>query len=266
MSRRSPILRKTAKAISYGCVCVYLLSVRDSSAAPAGSARITRVMNEVFQSERVAVLNAPVPDRAVVRTGAKSRAEIVSSATAVTRLGANTICNFEDGSRIVNLREGAVLFQVPHGVGRMKVKTGGIAVETAGTTGIIERYKDAYVKLLILEGTARAYLDRVGESVLVESGQMLITKPGPKLLPEAVHFDLEQLSRTSLLMNKDFAPLASRARIARAIQEQRADPDFIRTNLVIFGRGTLVNLVEPTPRPGGPQPSPESRAKSRPSP
>jgi hypothetical protein len=163
-------------------------------------------------------------------------------------------------ARHLELHHGAVLFQVPAGLYDAKITTGGINVAPAGTTGIIERFGSSYVKILVLEGTARVYVDTVGESVLVNPGQLLITKPGAKTLPEAVHFNIAQLVKTSLLTGRDFAPLASRARIAEEIRKQQNDPNFTPTNLVIYGRGTLVTLVPPTP---GPAASPKPRAPSR---
>jgi hypothetical protein len=147
----------------------------------------------------------------------------------------------------LELQEGAVLFQVPKSVRGATIATAGITVATPGTTGLIERYGTAYVKILVLEGTARVYLKKIGESVLVAPGQMLITRPGAATLPEPVHFDIAQLLKTSLLTSRDFGPLASGGRIEEEIRKQRNDPNFTPTNLVIYGRGTLVTLVPPTP-------------------
>lgn len=231
--------------------------------AEAATPRLTRVIKEVqLETLQAAPRGAAQGDvlrgGAVVRTGREARAEISFANRAVTRLGGKTILKLHEGR--MNLQEGAVLFQAP-GDAAAKIRSGGVTIGASGVTGLVERFGKAYIKVLVLEGTARVYVEsRVGESVLVEAGQMLIMKPNPKVLPEAVHFDIEQLSRTSLLMNPDFAPLASRASIAREIEKQKSDPDFIRTNLVIFGRGTLVNLVEPAPtRPPMSPPKPNPR-------
>ncbi len=226
--------------------CCGLLRAHGVEGAPAET-RVTRVIRDVkLQPGGAAALKAALTDGATVRTGAKSRAELTSTDQAVARLGANTTVAVGGPVRL-RLNEGSILFQTPPSAQGAKVGSGVITVATHGSTGIIERHLGAYVKVLVLEGTARAYLPRIGESVLVTAGQMLITKPDAKSLPEAVHFDIGQLYKTSLLTNPDFAPLARRGEIARAIEKQKRDPDFIRTNLVIFGRGTLVNLVEPAP-------------------
>ena len=222
-------------------------------AADAGP-RITRALKDVKLvspqgSARAAALNQPIGDGSVVRTGPDSRAEIAVGQRAIARIGGKSALKSDAQGRTLELQEGAVLFQAAKGGGSPKLTTANIHVATAGSTGVIERYGAAYVKILVLEGTARVYLQKIGESVLVNAGQMLITRPGAARLPEPVHFEIAKLYKTSLLANADFAPLASSARIEAAIREQQNDPSFTPTNLVIYGRGTLVNLVPPTPTP-----------------
>ncbi|HSH38358.1 MAG TPA: FecR domain-containing protein [Chthoniobacterales bacterium] len=265
-------LPKAAITIWCGCAFLHLAGCADAAGASPASARVTRVINKVsLQSGSAVAVDQPVTDGSAIRTGANSRVEMKSGAGAITRLGANTVCEFQEGTRSLTLHQGVMLFQVPPTAVRATVRTGGITIETAGTTGILERHSNAYVKLLLLEGTARAYLSAVGESVLVEAGQILIMKPGAQVLPEPAHFDIERLYRTSLLTNNDFAPLASWLKIAAAIQKQRTDAGFTRTNLVIYGRGTNVTVLEPAAASGASgQPrqqrlaSPVTAGKSRP--
>ena len=219
----------------------------------AAPLRLTGVVRDVkVQAGAVAAqrarVNDVVPDGASVRTGADSRAELgFAGSPAIVRLAANTGITTGIGGPAVQLVGGALLFHANRGTRGPKITTAGIHVAAGGSTGIIERNGAAYVKILVLEGTARVYLDRVGESVLVEAGQLLITKPGTKVLPEAVHYDIGQLYKTSVFTTSGFPPLASAGAIERAIRKQKSDPDFTRTNLVIFGRGTLVNLLPPPP-------------------
>ena len=100
-----------------------------------------------------------------------------------------------------------------------------------------------------LEGTARLYLKRRwGESVLIRPGQMLITNPDAKGgLPDPVDVDLERLLKTSLLII-DFPPLGRQSLIAKESEKQqraKSKRTLIDTNLVIFGKGTLVSLTNP---------------------
>ncbi len=132
----------------------------------------------------------------------------------------------------------------------------------AAGTGLIERNAGAYLKVLVLEGEVRVYTRRFGESIVVGPGQLLITNPAADRLPEPVHFNIEQLYKTSALTRAPFAPLPSRAAILRAIAKQKSDPQFVPTNLVIFGRGTLVNLIPPKPTPTPAKVSSQSNQKT----
>lgn len=244
-----------ARSVTFACTAALLLiSSASDAAAQTSQARITRAVKDVKLvptqgSPRAVSTDERLGDGAVLRTGVDSRAEVAFGGSAILRLGGNTAVQLRNHARGLELRDGAVLFQVPRGERAAKITTAGINVATTGTTGIIERFGSAYVKILVLEGTARVYLNKVGESLLVNPGQLLITKPGAKTLPEAVHFNIAQLVKTSLLTGRDFAPLASQARIDEQIRKQQADPNFTPTNLVIYGRGTLVTLVPPTPTP-----------------
>ncbi len=222
------------------------------SAAPAETSRVTRTVKSVKLvppqgAARAASLNDIIPPGAALRTGPEALAELTFHDHTLTRLGGNTVLRIPTGTRDLQLEEGAVLFHAPKSARGARITTGAINSEITGTTGLFERNGTAYFKLLVLEGTARIYLQKLGESVLVEAGQMLIGRPDAKLLPEPVHFNIEHLYRTSLLTRREYAPLASHSAVLRAIQTQKRDPKLIETNLIIYGRGTLVNLVEPTP-------------------
>lgn len=257
-----------ARSVTFACAAALLICTAGDSAAQTAHARITRAIKDVKfvspqGSTRPVAPNESLSDGALLRTGVDSRAEIAFGGSAITRLGGKTAVRSRGQGRNLELQDGAVLFQVPKGFYDAKITTGGINVATAGTTGIIERFGSAYVKILVLEGTARVYLNIVGESVLVTPGQLLITKPSVTTLPEPVHFNIAQLVKTSLLTGRDFAPLASRARIEEEIRKQQNDPNFTPTNLVIYGRGTLVTLVPPTATPAAsPKPSKPPRGST----
>jgi hypothetical protein len=76
---------------------------------------------------------------------------------------------------------------------------------------------------------------------------MLITNPDATRLPDPVDVDLDRLLKTSLLIN-DFAPLRRQDLIAKESEKQqraKSKKSLIDTNLVIFGKGTLVSLTNP---------------------
>ena len=185
-------------------------------------------------------------DGDAINTGVTGRSELTFADQTIARLGAKTNVSFSDGTRTVDLDEGAVLFQIPKGAGRLKIKTAAIAVASTGATCIIERHGQFYVKVLVLEGTVRCYLtNRLGESLLLQPGQILITKPDVTALPEPADFDITREMKTCLLV-REFQPLPSQRRIESEEQKQLnliAKGTYIPSNLVIFGRGTQVTLV-----------------------
>ena len=136
--------------------------------------------------------------------------------------------------------------------GGAKIKTGAITAISTGATGIIDRHAQFYVKVLVLEGIVRCYLaDQIGESLLVQPGQILIMKPDVTALPDPAHFDIARVMKTCLLV-REFQPLLSQRLIESEERKQLnliAKGTYIPSNLVIFGRGTLVSLVNPTPTP-----------------
>jgi hypothetical protein len=76
---------------------------------------------------------------------------------------------------------------------------------------------------------------------------MLITNPDAKSLPDPVDVDLERLMKTARLII-DFPPLGSEKLIAKESEKQqraKSKRGLIDTNLVIFGKGTVVSLTNP---------------------
>ncbi|MEP6686315.1 MAG: FecR domain-containing protein [Verrucomicrobiota bacterium] len=225
-----------------------------SGAQPA-EIRITQVVKNVKLlapqvAPRVAVVDDKVRDNSGIRTGPGARCELTFADQAIARLGANSLLEFSEGTQTMNLGEGAMLFQIPKGVSGAKIKTAAITVSSTGATGIIERHGKFYIKFLLLEGEARLYMaDQIGESVLVHAGQILITKPGATALPDPAHFDIARMMKTCRLVS-EFRPLPSKDLIKVEEQKQTSLTSlgtYVPSNLVIFGRGTLVSLVQPEP-------------------
>ena len=164
----------------------------------------------------------------------------------------------------MNLDEGAILFQIPRGSAGLQIGTGTIMASSGGATGLIERHSHFYVKVLLLEGEVRVSVpNHIGESILISAGQILITKPDVTSLPDPAHFDIARVMKTCRLVS-EFRPLASKDLIEREEQKQvslTSKGTYIPSNLVIFGRGTLVTLVPPQPdRPERAQDHKESGA------
>jgi len=225
------------------------------NAAQLQEAHVTEVVKDVklgspqAAPRRVAV-GESLRDGDAINTGVTGRSELTFADQTIARLGAKTSISISDATRTMGLGEGAVLFQIPKGADRLKIKTGAIAVASTGATGIIERHGQFYVKVLVLEGTVRCYLtNRLGESLLLQPGQILITKPEVTTLPEPADFNIAREMKTCLLV-RDFQPVASQRRIEAEEQKQLkliAKGTYIPSNLVILGRGTQVTLVNEAP-------------------
>src|SRR5947208_55630 len=98
-------------------------------------ARVTQVVNDVKllleqAAPRTATISDLVRHGTAVRTGTQSRSELTFSDLTITRLGANTIFSFKEGTREMTLIDGAILFQVPKG-------SGGATIRTVGVTAAI---------------------------------------------------------------------------------------------------------------------------------
>ncbi|PZR74867.1 MAG: hypothetical protein DLM52_08685, partial [Chthoniobacterales bacterium] len=146
-------------------------------------ARVTQVVKDVKllpeqAAPRPATVNDEVRDGTAVRTGTESRTELTFTDQTLARLGANTIFTFAEGTRNLDLKDGAMLLRVPKNAGGAKIKTAAITAAITGTTVMLEYHPRSYVKFIVLEGTGRMYLPgHIGESVLIKAGQMLIVKP-----------------------------------------------------------------------------------------
>ena len=243
------------KILPRGLLVCFFLTGTCLNAAQSPEAHVTQVVKDVklgspqAAPRRVAV-GESLRDGDAINTGVTGRSELTFADQTIARLGAKTSISISDATRTMGLGEGAVLFQIPKGADHLKIKTGAIAVASTGATAIIERHGQFYVKVLVLEGTVRCYLtNRLGESLLLQPGQILITKPEVTALPEPADFNIAREMKTCLLV-RDFQPVASQRRIESEEQKQLkliAKGTYIPSNLVILGRGTQVTLVNEAP-------------------
>jgi hypothetical protein len=221
------------------------------SAAEKKEARVTQVIQDVQlvgidAAVRMAAVNDSVSEGTNVRTGADSRVELTFSDKTVTRLGANAVFEFRDGTRNLNLKEGVLLLQIQKSANGARISAGAITAAVTGTTVVLE-YHAAYYKFLVLDGTARLYRPgHLGDSILVKAGQMVFGQP-KAALSDPVDFDIGRFLKTSRFIT-DFSPLGSENSMASDSQKQQREKtkkNLIDTNLVIFGGGTVVSLVDP---------------------
>jgi FecR protein len=240
-------------------LALILAGIVASPAAQLKEARVTEVVKDVKllptgSAPRPAAVSDEVRNGTAVRTGVESRSELKFPDQTLARLGANTVFSFSEGTRSLNLQDGAMLLRVPKGAGGAKISSSAITAAITGTTVMVETHpltkkgKDSYYKFIVLEGTARLSLPgQLGESVLVKAGQMIIMPTGAKKIPEAADVDIQKIMQSSLLIT-GFGPLGSEQLIAleqtRQFQ-QKTSGQLHETNLMIAGGGTNVILGDP---------------------
>ena len=219
------------------------------SALPPNEARVTGVNNYVqllhpMRAPRQGSLNDIVEEETIVRTGKDSHAELTFSDQMVVRLAANTTFSFKNGTRGLDLREGAALIQAPKSANGAIIHAASAAAVVTGTTAMIE-YHPGVCKFLVLEGTGRLYRPgHLGDSVLVDPGEMVIGNPNAAV-SDPVDFDIARFVKTSRFI-VGLPPLRSESSIAFEAQKQEREKSkktLIDTNLVIFGGGTRVSVL-----------------------
>jgi len=216
------------------------------------SARITFSTKEVHIRGTRGVISPAATGEAVsagvtVENGAKARSEITFANRTITRLGSNSILFLKDGTETMQLREGAVLFQIPKG-STAEIDTAPISITSKGATGILERNRNLYIKCLLFEGDLRVSMpNQLGESIVLEPGQLMIVNPKATVLPGAVYFNIARAITTCRLLH-DFPPLRGENLMAEVAQKQASlmkSGDYVSAHLVIFGRGTQVHKDTP---------------------
>ena len=200
-----------------------------AGAAQLQEARVTQVVNDVKllleqSAPRPATISDLIRHGTAVRTGTQSRSELTFADLTITRLGANTIFSFKEGTREMTLTDGAILFQVPKGSGGATIRTVGVTAAITGTTGIAEFHPATtshpqLSKWLCLEGTFHLYLPN-GQSVELGPGK-IVTADG-KSFSKVSTFDIAKLTSTSLFFTGFDQPLASMNLIMLESQNQLA--------------------------------------------
>jgi hypothetical protein len=232
-------------------VALFAISTHVAQGGSPVVARLTQVTNDVqlvdtAAAARPASLDENVTGGIAVRTGKDSRAELTFSDDLIVRLAADTAFSFKNGVRDLNLEKGALFVEASKKAKHATVHAAEVAATISGTTAMLE-YHPGACKFLVLEGTGRLYRPgHLGDSVLVSPGRMIICNPTSPLA-DPVDFDIGRFVRTSRFI-LDFPPLRSAKAMAQASEKQQREKSkksLIDTNLVIFGGGTLVSLVDP---------------------
>jgi len=250
-------------------------------------AKITEVVNDVgvlnpdSRHTTPAKTDGVVHTPDIMKTGADSRSEMVADDQTVTRVGANTLFSFEPKERVINLKQGSVLFQSPSGKGGGTIRTAAATASVLGTTIIVVYTKGGGFKLLVLEGTGRLTMPN-GKIRILHSGQLIVVPPGAQIPGPILTFLLSNEVNTSLLVRGFKRPLPSWSLILAEIlkQEKEIANGQLQGSTNVVGNpanpNTRINQIQglhanatpiiqstpvPTPRPSLPGASPKGRGK-----
>ncbi|MEP6822231.1 MAG: FecR family protein, partial [Chthoniobacterales bacterium] len=247
---------KTTFLILFGlCLCVSTLA-----AGPLQEARINRIINDVSvldpaKGAHKAALQEVIKNEIGVKTGIKSRSELLFQDETLTRLGPDSYFSFKPGTRDMALEKGTMLLQVPKGLGGAKIHTAAVTASITGTTIMLEHVPGKLLKVLVLEGSLRMSVNGTfGDSLLLLPGKMVIMNPHDKHIPEPVSVDLKKIVQTSSLvrMSKEngtgviTASVPSMDLIQHEIDLQGKEKNghqLVDTNLIIPGGGSNVVMA-----------------------
>src|SRR3954470_3315802 len=183
-----------------------LVSASLLPAAPLTEAHVTKIIREVRVTDPAkgthdAAINERIAEEIGLKTGVKSRSELLFQDNTLTRIGPETSFSFKAGTRDLTLRQGTMLLQVPKGLGGAKIQTAAVTAAITGTTIMIQYTPARQIRVLVLEGSLRLFMNNTpGKSVLLRPGQMVRMRPDAKRIPEPVTVDLRQVMQTSSLV------------------------------------------------------------------
>ena len=222
---------------------------------------ITQIFKDVKTLEhsgsRPAVLNETIRGEQSVKTAVQSRAELMFSDRSLTRLGANTIFSFQQGTRELELRQGTILFQVPKGAGGANIRTAAVTAAITGTTGFNEYSPKAglggIIKFGILEGEATLFINGHRDRFIhVGPGEMVVLpdRPADFNSTEVFHFDIWRFLQTAPLITKmGGLPKGAQALVMRAADAQArmlaSGNELFRTNVMLPSTGLKASLFAP---------------------
>lgn len=220
------------------------LAAGSIQAGPLTEARIARIINDVSvikpaDGAHPASLNELIKDDLAVKTGIKSRSELLFSDETLTRLGPESLFSFKTGTRDMSLERGAMLLQVPKGIGGAQIHSAAVTASITGTTIMLEHVPGKTLKVLVLEGSLSLAMNgNPGDAVVLLPGKMVIMAPDAKSIPKPVSIDISKVMKTSALVNmgEQEKPLPSVALIQSEIETQAKTlntQDLVATNLAV---------------------------------
>ncbi|MEY2479778.1 MAG: hypothetical protein QOI04_705 [Verrucomicrobiota bacterium] len=203
-----------------------------NNGGPMGAATVTQIIKDVQllpsgATAKPAAVNDRVSGATAVRTGTESRTELTFSDQTITRLGANTIFSFNQGTRTLDLGGGAILVSVPKNAGGAKITTAAVTAAVTGTTLVFEFHTNALSKIAVWEGHASAWINNHPEQVVnLSGGQMITFPPHPTQFSGPFTINISKMLLTSLFI-RDFRPLPAQPLIFEVRDRQLYPPNGI---------------------------------------
>ena len=217
-------MRSNMKPIYFTTVLALALA-GGARAAELKECAFTQVINDVnvtavaTKATKAAKVSDAFKSPDLIRTGAKSLAELQAPDKTLTRIGANTIFSLEPAGRDLKLERGSLLFHSPAGKGGGNIKTGGASASVLGTTLIVACTVDGGFKTILLEGKGRVTLPN-GKFKTLQAGEMIFIPPGSKKFGPLLQINLAKLVDGSRLVGGFPTVLPSLDLIREAIRRQ----------------------------------------------
>ena len=170
---------------------IILACAASAKAASLKQAEFTRVINDVRllpapQQALPAKVGDKITGTTAVSTGVASRAELRFPDKTLTRIGSNSVFKLDQADRTVNLEQGVILLQVPKQIGGAKVRTAAVTAAVTGTSCIVERTPDGFIKIIVLEGVVDVYFNNDPSNLItLVAGDILIFREDAKRVPAA---------------------------------------------------------------------------------
>ena len=255
----------------WGWLMAVVLGGLNVAAAPVPltSATVTEIKNDVrYQAatatERAARVTDVLQPEDVLRTGARSLAELEFNDKTIARLGSLSVFSFQRATRDFHAGKGTTLVCVPKGGGGGRIVSAAITAAIQGTTVVVEELEvpdphgqgpaRTLSKVFFLEGNGRLFLTRDlaaaparAPSVAINAGQMLAQFADDPRLGAVQTINLDLLMQGARILSGFKNKLPSQNLIQNAINGQRVDlqrGDLQQTKAVGL---SPVTLGPPTP-------------------
>lgn len=190
-------------------------------AASLESATVTQTRNEVELAEdgkpaRPAAVKDRVDGSDTLRTGKKSRAELLFNDNTIARLGANSVFSFLTGTDQMKMDRGSALIHVPPGHPGAKIKSPAATVAVLGDVVAMRVDARGVTQVIALSEDPRGPVtvtnNKTGEKVELQAGEMLVIDPADVKMPEISIISVEVFAQSSGLVNGFGSPLPQTAK------------------------------------------------------